>query len=918
MRPGVVDRPDEAREVDDFLASASTTPCALVVEGEPGIGKTTLWLAAVEQARERGFLVLSARPAQNESVLAYSSLADLLGDVDDAVIDGLPELQRLGLDHVLVRTQTSDTATDLRAVAAGFLSVTEKLADATPVLIAIDDLQWLDPSSVLVAAFAARRLTGPVGILATVRVGDKDGEAASWLQLPAPDAMQRVRLRPMSLGSLHVMLSDRLGRTFPRPTMLRILDASGGNPFYALELARAFGDDPLRPDAPLPSNLAELVYARVGGLDSDADQVLLAAACIAAPTTELVAEAAELGIDRTLQVLDQAEDLGIVSVEGNRVRFAHPLLARGVYTRASAARRRGMHGRLAEVIDEPEVHARHLALSTTTIDARTLESLDIAAAMARNRGAPAAAAELLDMAIRLGGDSPQRRMQLANHQFNSGNTTRARTVLEETIAGLPPGALRAEAKHALAAVLLSGDSFLEAAPLLESVLDEIEDDIALRVQALLSLGYARMNVLALDAAADAADEAVAHARVLGDPSLLSQSLSVRTVFQFMRGEGLHEEDLRRALDLHEHHPGIPIAFRPDVHNAMLMAWSGRLDEARDAIQAVHRRCVDDGEESELMFVAFHSSLIAIWRGDYGDAALIGDDTAERSAQMGGDVPLFTALAIRGSLAAYAGEVDNARRIALQALEVAQRCGSYTLAGWPLTSLGFVEVSIGDYEAALRYTAPLTALVHAAPEATEIFATSFVPDAVEAMVRLGRFSEAETLGDIVEANGRRLDRPWMLAIGARARSMVLTGEGDIDGALLAAEEAMTAHDRLPMPFERARTQLLLGQLQRKKRRKEQASATLREALAEFERMGIARWAERVRAELGRTDIATGSDALLTPSEQRVAELAATGMTNREVAAHLFISPKTVEANLSRIYRKLDIHSRAELGGRMRVS
>ena len=139
-----MDRPDEARQVDDFLASASTTPCALVVEGEPGIGKTTLWLAAVEQARERGFLVMSARPAQNESVLAYSSLADLLGDVDDVVLESLPELQRIGLDHVLVRTQTSDTATDLRAVAAGFLSVTEKLADAGPVLIAIDDLQFLD------------------------------------------------------------------------------------------------------------------------------------------------------------------------------------------------------------------------------------------------------------------------------------------------------------------------------------------------------------------------------------------------------------------------------------------------------------------------------------------------------------------------------------------------------------------------------------------------------------------------------------------------------------------------------------------------------------------------------------------------------------------------------------------------------
>ena len=224
---------------------------------------------------------------------------------------------------------------------------------------------------------------------------------------------------------------------------------------------------------------------------------------------------------------------------------------------------------------------------------------------------------------------------------------------------------------------------------------------------------------------------------------------------------------------------------------------------------------------------------------------------------------------------------------------------------------------GNYESALNYVQPLLALVQATPDATEVFASSFVSDAAEAMARLGRYSDTEALSDVMENNGRRLDRPWMLAIGARCRSLLLTAQGDIDGALVAAERAISEHDRLPMPFERARTQLLLGQLQRKKRKKERATATLREALTTFERMNVPLWADRVRAELGRTDITSGSGALLTPSEQRVAELAATGMTNREVAAHLFISPKTVEANLSRIYRKLDIHSRAELGGRMTV-
>jgi DNA-binding CsgD family transcriptional regulator len=173
-----------------------------------------------------------------------------------------------------------------------------------------------------------------------------------------------------------------------------------------------------------------------------------------------------------------------------------------------------------------------------------------------------------------------------------------------------------------------------------------------------------------------------------------------------------------------------------------------------------------------------------------------------------------------------------------------------------------------------------------------------------------------LVDALEGNGRRLDRAWMLAVGARCRAMLLAARGDVDGANLAVEAAMAQHDRLPMPFERARTQLLLGQFQRRQRHKDVAMATLSEALATFEDIGARLWAQRTATELARTKFGPRKIAGLTPSEQRVAELAAKGLTNRDVAAELFISPKTVEANLSRIYRKLDIHSRAELGGRMK--
>jgi DNA-binding CsgD family transcriptional regulator len=153
---------------------------------------------------------------------------------------------------------------------------------------------------------------------------------------------------------------------------------------------------------------------------------------------------------------------------------------------------------------------------------------------------------------------------------------------------------------------------------------------------------------------------------------------------------------------------------------------------------------------------------------------------------------------------------------------------------------------------------------------------------------------------------------MLAVGARCRGMWLAAQGDVEGAARKAQDAMAEHDRLPMPFERARTQLLLGQLQRRQRQKERARATLREALQAFEAMGAPLWADRARAELARAEVVPTHDLALTPSERRVAQLAASGRTNRDVAAALFISPKTVESNLARIYRKLGINSRAELG------
>jgi len=913
VRARLIRRARELDAVITFLDAVGSEPAGLIFDGDPGVGKTTLWLATTDEARRRGMFVMSARAAAGESVLAYASLADLLSSVDAEALAGLPEPQRLGLERALLRREAAPgIPTDQRTVAAGLLSVVSRLAEQSPVVIAIDDLQWLDPSTQHAVAFAARRLHGRVGIVATVRSGAAEGPPG--LQLPRPDMTVRRTVRPFDRGDLQAVVVERLGRAFSRPIFDKIFAVSDGNPFYAIEFAHAMVDDTVAANVGLPDSLAGVVRARLAGLDDAAD-ALLATACLAAPTIELVAHAIDVDNDELARRLAGAEQREIIEISGNRIRFTHPLLSHGVYSASKPAARRAMHRRLAAAIEEPEVHARHLALAATSADTATIEALDAGATSARSRGAPAAAAELFDLAIALGDNRPERQIASAGCHLDASNSPRARVLLESAIHRLSPGPLRAQAMTLLAVVRMYADSFAESATLLERAVDDTIGDPALAVHVLVMLSYALINTARRTEASATAEEAVAKASALGASPLLSQALSMRVIIAFMSGRGLDAASMQRALDLEDDAVPMPLAIRPSAQHALLMAWTGDLDEARHAIAAIRRRCDERGEESELTFVAFTSVLLEIWRGDLTEAARGADEALELAHTLDSDFPLFMGLMLQSVVAAYTGDVERARADGAHAIVVSQRCGSTRLAEWPVMAIGFLEVSLGHYEAALTTLAPLIANLEALPEDTEIITASFAPDAAEAMTGLGRLDDAEALIGLIEANGRRLDRAWMLAVGARCRAMLVAARGDVRAALELAEVAMKHHDRLPMPFERARTQLVKGVLQRRHRQRDAASTTLSNALSEFERLGTPLWATRARAELARAKSGANKFAVLTTGEQRVAELAASGMTNRDVAAALFISPKTVESNLSRVYRKLGIHSRAELGRHM---
>jgi DNA-binding CsgD family transcriptional regulator len=250
------------------------------------------------------------------------------------------------------------------------------------------------------------------------------------------------------------------------------------------------------------------------------------------------------------------------------------------------------------------------------------------------------------------------------------------------------------------------------------------------------------------------------------------------------------------------------------------------------------------------------------------------------------------------------------------LQIATECGTAQLAFRATTILGFVAVSMARFAEALTELQPIIDAFAMLP-GSEIRTMDYAPDAVEALINVGEIAAAEPLIEKLERDGRRLDRAWLLATGGRCRGMWLAAMGDVHAAMRSVTAAMAQHDRLPMPLERARTQLVLGQLQRRQRSTQLAAATFRDAFGEFERLGASLWAARARAELDYTTAGSPRKDVPTPTERRIAELAASGMTNREIAATLFVSLKTVEANLTQVYRKLGIRSRAQLAAKYRA-
>ncbi|HEY3127180.1 MAG TPA: BREX system ATP-binding domain-containing protein, partial [Candidatus Limnocylindria bacterium] len=389
MGSDLVGRDDELAAVANVLvrAAAGGSGCFLI-EGAIGIGKTALWNAALERAAERGYLVLKAQPVEAETAYSFAAIADLLRPALDEVLKGLPAPQKAALETALLIDAERGRAPDPHAVSVAALTSLELLARKRPVVVAVDDVQWLDSPSRMTLEFVARRLTARIALLMTERT---ETHRESTIRLDC----ERLTLSPLSAGALHQFIHERIGVALPRPTLLRLHEASGGYPLFALEIARALrassrdlaAIDPL----PVPVSLRELVARRLGAISPETRSVLLAVASSARPTPELLSS----------EALREAIAAEVVALEGAQVRFTHPLFGSVLYAQAAPAERRAVHLKLADLVADQEEAARHLALATTGPDEVIAARLERAAGRARGRGAPIAAAELMERAREL-------------------------------------------------------------------------------------------------------------------------------------------------------------------------------------------------------------------------------------------------------------------------------------------------------------------------------------------------------------------------------------------------------------------------------------------------------------------------------------------------------------------------------------
>jgi DNA-binding CsgD family transcriptional regulator len=901
-RDEIVGRRAELDALRRFNARVSDGEAAFVVRGPAGIGKTTVWQAGLALAEEAGCRCLQARPSDVEARLSFAGLADLLAPVDPEYFARLPPPQRRALSVALLREEPEEGAGrrhHTRAVATATCSLLRELARDQPTILAIDDAQSLDAATDGVLRFALRRLEdAQIGLLITVR--DEHVARASLASAVPTERQIEAVLSPLSVAALHDVVQARLALPVARPLLVRVAQVSGGNPLYALEIMRELvraGTVTGTHRLPIPPRVHELVHARVARLPLQTREALLHAASLAAPTVELVGGGA----------LAPAEDAALIEISNGRIGFAHPLVAAAVYESASRPQRRAAHRLLAERLPDGEERARHLALAGDPPDESTARSLDAAATQAAARGASAAAADLARLALEFTEERAletrvRRALSLAHHLTDAGETAEALQVLETCDRGSVDGDLRAELLRDLGMTLWYERDFDRGYRLVVDALADARDPSVAagthRAAAWLSQDLDPTRAIAHDEAA------LALIDPLESPGPYSWALLHAAYLRLLAGEGADDAAYARGRALQERSDSW------DDASPVIGIWAVFKDDFRAATalyQAGLERSRSNGDETATQGTLVRLAEIACWTGDWLSAEMWAAEGMELADRIGSPAYLGSALYARGYVDAHLGRIDEARAAGERILEIFDsHDGQLALGHWVL---GFLALSVGEAAEADGYLTRAAEIVEALGH-REPARFRFFPDQIEAAIQVGALDRAHTLLDAFEMRASIFPRPWILATSARCRSLLLAAEAQLDGALAASHVALDHHTRLEMPFEHARTLLVHAQILRRLKQKRLAREALEDALGSFESLGADLWSRKAREELRRV-VTRRAPADLSATELRVARLAAMGLTNKAIATEAFMTSKTVEANLTRVYRKLGIHSRAQL-------
>jgi DNA-binding SARP family transcriptional activator len=845
----LVGRGHELARIHGFLERAASGPAALVLEGEPGIGKTTLLREAVATASDAGANVLLARPAAAESALAFAGLRDLLGDALDELVSELPPPQANALEVALLLREAGGQPVNPHAVSAGVLSALGALARQSSVVVAVDDIQWLDKETSSALAFALRRLSGErVGLVASLRLQHRMVPPELVESLP-PERVIRLPIGSLSVDALHRVIRLHAGRTLPRPTLEHTHEVTGGNPFYALQLVRSLPANEPRATLEVPPSIATLTHQRLDRLPRAVRHLLEPAALLRDPTVRML-EALSAEPGRVGERLDQAVAAGVVELSSDGIRFAHPLLAEGMATMIGPGRRRQLHAELASLVDDPEQRARHLALAASGPSPEIADQVETGARAALARGASATAAELLETAAALTPrdqktDRQRRTIEAARTCKAAGLPALGRKLLQSALDELPVGLQRADALVALAE--LSNDDFEAADSALAQALDNARGDDERLSVIHRERAYGYSSHVGYDTAVRHARFSVAAAERAGEPRVLIPALTYLAALETWHGR-IESDSLDRALEL-QRRERLPLGYTysPNLVLGLRQMAVDRLDEARGLFEAeavdAERRGDDYAYSSLLAYLVELECRAA----NFGTAAAHASECALRSEQRGEQYQAGAALWTKALVDAHLGRVEEARAVAERGTALSTEIGEEVYVILNQFALGFAELSLGDPVRADAILRPLPPrLVELGWDEPSLFPVW--PNAIEALVAVDERDVASNYLRLFEERAISCDCPWALATAARCRGLLLVAAGDADRALTAYEQALKEHQRTPGAFERCRTLLALGSAQRRARQGTDARETLQAALTGFDELGATLWAAKTRAEL----------------------------------------------------------------------